>query len=209
MNEKKSFSVHVSNLAPKSPLLLTLFHLFSTKDLFLTLIGTIVAVASLLQIPEVRCLAGLPVKEECQNNLTNIILHFFSFFCFLTTFIVSFLILFLVVESFFIMFYAAILTNRVNIVFIFKKLVSYLKNKLIRSTKFYNLARYFFTILKVFFVCFANFYFHGVYKVFIIFYYSSIIWFSFIGSLLFAASLTPQWTKIFGELLQHFFYFGK
>jgi hypothetical protein len=201
MNEKESYKVHFSNLVGKSPLFFSLPRIFK-GDFFLTLIGTIVAVTSLLQVDEVRCLAGLRAEQKCENLV--IILKFFSFFSFLTIFVSSFFVLIFLFEIFHIMFLAAISKNKLKIRFYFKNLVNYLKRKFIHITKKHKVARYCFATLIDFFVFIIPGVNNGFHRVFIIFYYTSIIWFSFVGSLLKAASMTPQLTKIFEYLLQAF-----
>lgn len=192
--KKTKFSEQLANSLTRSPIFITYAHLFNNNgNLFLTLIGTIVAVTSLLQVHEVRCLAGLQ-ENECLDQLT-IILKLFGFFYFLIAFILGFTVCLTLIEFLF------------NLGFL---IVVSLTRLIIRNI--YECNKTFFNKLKIntivkliIYINYAAFSksHKADFTPFELMYYMIIIWFSFFISLIGAKNTTPNVVTILNKIFKH------
>lgn len=87
MNQDK-YKLKIIAKLKRNPIIYIFTNILNDKNFFIAIIGTIVAVASLLQVPEIRCMANLP-QEKCLNDYL-ILLTFLKFFYFLVVFGICF-----------------------------------------------------------------------------------------------------------------------
>lgn len=99
MHQKnKKFNQVLIKLFGDKPFFQIAIYLFKdkNKDFFLNLLVTIFAITSLLQVTEVRCLAGL---ELCKDSNYIVILNLFRFLFFVIMFLALFILFLVILKS--------------------------------------------------------------------------------------------------------------
>ncbi len=200
-----SFFYKVGIKGERSPIISICDYLFKRQDIFLALIGTIIAITGLLQVPEVRCLAQLDACQYSQKY--TIILKLFGFFGFFTSFIWFLISLSFLIDFVFIFYFLFIRT-------IIRKTFRFLKTLI---DDFFNKAKRYSAIIilhttLIYTAKFCRFLFwllSNSYKIKMTFkfiYYTSIIYFSFYMSLFLAKITTTMLVQFVDALFKNAFF---
>lgn len=188
MNQKEiNFIKRFFTSFSKSPIFVIFNHFSDNGNSFLTFIGTIVAITSLLQVPEVRCLAELEISG-CLDKHT-ILLKLCGFFSFIIIFTFFFSCLTIIFDLTFIFIFVKIVV--LIKLFIYKNNKTTLKK--MKRSKVYRES----LVLR----------YKANYSI-QMFYYISIILLSFFISLRITKTITPDFVKsidIFFKYLDSFF----